>query len=231
MQKVLLIASLDDSELTNKAFSIINHKFEIIRVFRLNKNSPSIDSIKSEFVFNSEFQYLINFLSPKLLPKWLIDLPTIASINIHPGSFEYPGVGSASLSIYDSKSTYGVCAHYIDEKIDHGGIILEHTFKQPTNISCDMLFTLALSECLSLLKNLIDLLQETPKPRIIKEWARNAVTRAEFNSWMILSKDDNVAEIEKKVKALKHPKYDGPFIKVGDHIFKYVFSEQKSSTE
>jgi methionyl-tRNA formyltransferase len=228
MQKILLISSLDDAELTSKAIEIINQKFEIIQVFRFNKNSPKIDSIKSEFVFHSEFQYLINFLSPKILPKWLIDLPTLASINIHPGSFEYPGVGSASLSIYDSKSTYGVCAHYMDEKIDHGGIILEQTFKQPANISCDMLFKLALNECLLLLENLIVLLQDTPKPEVVKTWSRKAVTRAEFNSWMILSKDDDVSEIEKKVNALKHPIFDGPFIKVGRHIFKYKCTEQNS---
>ena len=231
MHKILLISSLDDVELTNKAIEIINQKFEIMQVFRFNKNSPKIDSIKSEFVFESEFQYLINFLSPKLLPKWLIDLPTIASINIHPGSFEYPGVGSASLSIYDSKSTYGVCAHYIDEKIDHGGIILERTFKQPINISCDMLFKLALSECLLLLEQLINLLQDTPKPRIIKVWSRGAITRAEFINWMTLSKDDDVSEIEKKINALKHPKFEGPFIKVGEHIFKYEYTVQNSSIQ
>ena len=221
MRKVALITSLDNSELSDEAIKILSKKFEIVKVFRFNRFSPKIDNVKKEFGPSLDIDYLINFLSPKYIPNWLIELPRISSINIHPGSFEYPGVGSASLSIFDSKSTYGVCAHYIDERFDSGGIILERTFVQPREITCDDLFNLALKECLLLLNDLVELLAVEEKPKIIKTWARKAVTRKEFNEWMTISINDQIFEIEKKIAALKHPRFDGPFIKIGNHRFKY----------
>jgi hypothetical protein len=72
-----------------------------------------------------------------------------------------------------------------------------------------------------LLEDLVDLLLISEKPKSINTWSRPAITRKEFNEWMTISNDDDLDFIERKIRAVRHPQFDGPFLKVGKHIFKY----------
>jgi hypothetical protein len=45
-------------------------------------------------------------------------------------------------------------------------------------------------------------------------WARPAISRAEFERWMTLTPDDSPDELRRKVRALRHSKFPGPFFAV-----------------
>lgn len=222
MKTCFVFTSLDNDELHEFAVNEIGRYFNIVGILRSNRNSKSISSRINEM---EEVDYIFNFLSPKILPKQVMGSAKICSINFHPGSYEYPGVGSASFSIFDGKKTYGVSAHLMEETIDSGSIICERFFDIPDNSSCDSLFSLALSECKPLLQDTLELLQLNSYPDKTRSWSRPAVTRAEFEDWLTLLDVDSTKEIEQKIVAAAHPVFPGPYIKVGSHIFTYLKTE------
>jgi len=217
----ILLTSKDTEFLAQYATKALSEFFDVKVVYRLNRDSPSLNRLQGEIGELGQFDYLFNFLSPKLIPKWLLDASNIAAINFHPASYEYPGVGSAAYSIFDERDVYGVSAHYMTELIDDGGIIAEKFFKQDASMGPSELFESALTHCCLLLHDVIELLLEVDRPEVIRKWARPAITRAEFKDWMLIKDDDTKVTISKKVLALNHPIYPGPFIKVDDYLFSY----------
>jgi methionyl-tRNA formyltransferase len=107
------------------------------------------------------------------------------------------------------------------EKIDEGGIIAERYFKQNPEWTCAELFENALKECCSLLTDVINLLIQNANPPVIRIWSRSPVTRREFESWMIIKDDESSDVVDRKIKALNHPVFPGPFVKKNGHLFSY----------
>jgi methionyl-tRNA formyltransferase len=222
MDSCLLFVSADTAFLQIEAQEIISKKFNIKNCWKLNRNSPSINSLESEITALGEVDYIFNFLSPKIFPKWLLEQVRYAAINFHPASFEYPGIGSASYSLFDKKNSYGVSAHYMTNEIDEGGIIAERYFEQNPYSDCDTLFSRALNECPLLLSDVINLLEKEKLPPVIRQWAKKATTRQEFNEWMTLLITESNQNWDNKIFSLQHPVYQGPFIKIGEHTFTYM---------
>ena len=223
MKTCILLTSKDTEYLSQYAEASVKKMFTVVLHKKFNRESASISNLLSSKV--KEVDYLFNFLSPKKVPEAILEKVNIAAFNIHPGSHDYPGVGSASLSLYDRRKKFGVSAHYMNKEIDAGGIVVQRFFRQDNNQSCDQLFSRALEECCPLLDDLLTLLQKTPRPPIIKKWTRKATSRKDFNNWMVLNHNDDQTEIDRKIKALIHPRLPGPYIKLGKHVFKYESSE------
>lgn len=45
------------------------------------------------------------------------------SINFHPGSSKYPGIGCTNFAIYNREEEFGVTAHIMEPKVDSGTIV------------------------------------------------------------------------------------------------------------
>ena len=71
-----------------------------------------------------EVDYLFNFMSPKKVPKSVLENIKKYAINFHPACPKYPGVGSASYAIYNQDKNYGVTAHLMTENFDEGKIFM-----------------------------------------------------------------------------------------------------------
>lgn len=63
----------------------------------------------------------------KIIPKSILDLPTLGSINIH-GSLlpEYRGASPIHAAILDGRSTTGITIMSMDEQMDHGHMLIKH---------------------------------------------------------------------------------------------------------
>ena len=223
--KCLLITSLDTDWLSEFSIKAITKEMEIIKVLRLNRESASIDSMRSDLQVLPDFDYLINFLSPKKIPEWLLAKSAIAAINFHPGSNDYPGVGSASLSIYDQKEFFGVTAHLMNNTIDSGQIISQRFFRQEIHFTCEELFTRALKECCSLLIDVLDLISKGQALTEVAKWTRSPTTREEFSNWLIITSLPPSSEVDRKVQSSRHTAFPGPYIKIGTHLFSYSSTE------
>jgi len=223
--KCLLITTLDTDWLSEFAIYAIEKEIEILKVLRCNRDSPSLNSLRNELQDLPDFDYLFNFLSPKLVPSWLLAKSTTAAINFHPGSNEYPGIGSASLSIYDQKELFGVTAHLMNSTIDTGQIIAQRFFPQDAEILCEELFTRALKECCDLLVDVLDLIIKNQELTGVATWTRPPMTRKEFNKWLLITTLPSSSEVNRKVQSCQHPTFAGPNIKIGTHVFSYSYTE------
>ena len=125
---------------------------------------------------------LLNYLSAPKVPGAELHKFEMA-INFHPAPPEYPGVGSASLALYDKRTEHGVTAHLMDAEYDHGSILWVRRFKIDPRWGYRQLWVRSLEESLIQFKEVVDLLA-TPEfflvPLSHEHWARKSYTRAEF---------------------------------------------------
>ncbi len=122
--------------------------------------------------------YLLNFLSAPFVESFQRQNYRVA-INFHPAPPEYPGVGSASLALYDRRTTHGVTAHLMTNDYDSGTILRVRRF--PIVSGYRALFERSLDEALELFKELVwDIAEGHPLRQSIEQWSRGPYTRAEF---------------------------------------------------
>ena len=120
---------------------------------------------------------LLNFLSaPKVTDLGKFRL----AINFHPAPPEYPGVGSATLALYDKRTEHGVTAHLMTPKYDDGIILRVRRFPITTTHPRE-LFARALDESLVLFREVVlAIAKGEPLRTTNEEWTRKAYTRREF---------------------------------------------------
>lgn len=121
---------------------------------------------------------LLNFLSAPKVPSGEREKFGEA-INFHPAPPEYPGVGSASLAIYDQRTEHGVTAHLMEDQFDTGLILAVRRFpiQQRGYVA---LWNRSLDECLKLFQDVVRDVSRGVVPVSEERWARRAYTRKEF---------------------------------------------------
>src|SRR5688572_4134316 len=126
--------------------------------------------------------YLLNFLSAPYVPKKDLD-KFWETINFHPGPPQYPGVGAASLALYDRRKTFGVTAHRMNQQYDSGTILRVRTFDIDPSWGYRTLWDRALKECLALFIDVCSVIASDGQLRTYwGGWSRQAMTRPEFES-------------------------------------------------
>lgn len=119
--------------------------------FNLKKISKKIIFIKSN-INNSkkintklkklkkfEFDYLICFRSFQIIKEEVLKKIKFFSINFHPGTPKYRGIGCANFAIFNKEKKYGCTCHLIDEKVDSGKILDVKYFKLKKNIDINIM--------------------------------------------------------------------------------------------
>ena len=162
-------------------------------------------------------RYVFNFLSPRILRQPILSRETV---NFHPASPDYPGVGSASMALFDDVPVFGATAHRMEDEPDTGDILLVERFPVQTDDNCETLSQRAEESCLNLLREMAKNISEhgalpDPSP---ERWSRKPVTRKDFNEWLVLD-TENTEAFERKIRCARHSKYPGPYVIVHGHKF------------
>lgn len=103
---------------------------ELIRL-HFSKSEILFGQIDDPFpahIYGIEFDYVISYISPWIVPKQVLDYTKIAAINLHPGPPEYPGIGCTKLAIYNNEKEFGITVHHMEDKPDSGDIITVERF-------------------------------------------------------------------------------------------------------
>ena len=159
--------------------------------------------------------YIVSYLSPWIVPGRLLERPSKASINFHPGSPEYPGIGCTNQAIYVGAEVFGVTCHYMAESVDSGEIIYVKRFpliKEDTVYSLTQRcygFILAMFYEIMLL---IHAGEELPRSEEV--WERKPFTRRELNELCRITPDMPVEEIRRRVRAVTFPDAPGAFVEL-----------------
>ena len=119
--KILFLKRKNDF-FSKKIISELKKKSRSLRVITTDGRNIKIN-------LNTKFDFIFSFRSHYILKKKLLNNVNYGAINFHPGPPEYRGIGCVNYALYDNSENYGVTAHLIDEKIDHGKIINIKKFK------------------------------------------------------------------------------------------------------
>ena len=145
--KILLLTNKDSKQ---KIFGVLKKIFSNAEITIKMFSKPGLNA---NFKFRKNyFDYIFNFRSFLILNSKNLSSANLACINFHPAPPKYRGRGGINYAIYNNEKKYGVTAHIMEKKIDHGPILLVKYFKIPKNPTVEKLFNLT-SKNLYLLAN------------------------------------------------------------------------------
>jgi methionyl-tRNA formyltransferase len=218
---VLLVA--DDPKIFLRAEARVGDLFDALWISRHARSDSVVPSALRAIMRSQRPDYLFSLLSPVIVPPELLDNAAVACINFHPAPPEYPGVGACSYALYDDATSFGVTAHLMSARVDSGAILAVKRFPVRGDDRCNELSARAREACVDLFMELLPQLAESGLPvQSTERWAKPAVTTSEFLEWMTLDPGCDSQELERIVRAVRHPDLPGPYMAVHEHLFVYA---------
>jgi methionyl-tRNA formyltransferase len=192
----------------------------------LNIYFGNINSKFPKDIINLEYDFLISYLSPWIIPEHILSKAKLGAINFHPGPPDYPGIGCFNFALYDNVASYGVTCHFMEKKVDTGKIIAVRRFKIYSQDTVSTLAEKSYTHMSTLFYDIIDKIcsgeQINFDPN--EQWKQRPRTRKELNSLCEINIDMKPEELSKRIRATVFPNMPGPKICLHNHIFNYSHS-------
>ena len=206
-----VLLTTDAPRLAEASERLVRRLFDVVHCSRHARSERVVPSEAREAAQGCDV--LLNYLSPMILPAPMLAGVAVEAINIHPAPPDWPGVGSASYALFHGDREFGVTAHRMTAQIDAGAIVRVDRFPIYPDETCESLHARALQRTYPLFIWVCETLAREGRLYPSGQgWARPAITRAEFDAWMTLSVFDSADDIQKKVRALQHSRFPGPFV-------------------
>lgn len=163
--------------------------------------------------------YIISYLSPWIIPGYLLNRSKMAAINFHPASPEYPGIGCNNFALYDGADSYGVTCHYMNDTVDTGTIIATKKFPILHTDNVASLLTRTYDFQLVLFYEIIEfILKDKSLPESCEKWTRKPYTRCQLDELALIDASMNKNEIQKRIRATSFKNYQ-PCMNIGGYKF------------
>ena len=167
-----------------------------------------------------EGDVIISYLSRWIVPASMLDRSAV-SINFHPATPEYPGIGCVNFALYDAAPTFGATCHVMAPQVDAGPVIAVRRFAVDPHDDVASLLQRTYAAMFDLFAEITDLLVKgSALPRSSETWTRRAYTRKEFEALMELRCDMTEAEVERRIRATSYGSYQ-PWIELHGKRFVY----------
>lgn len=174
-----------------------------------------------ELVRNENIDYIFSFLNPVIVPDYVLREVRLP-INFHPAPPRWPGLGAPAYALYHGEPEFGVTAHFMEPLVDSGEILRVNRFPILSTDTQDTLLSRARAHSLILFFEVLTELSQRGFVKAIGErWERSPISKRAFLEWMTMSTVDTHDEVERKIKACRHPNLPGPFMRVHGHLFSY----------
>jgi len=187
--KILLLVN-KEKKFSNQIINITKKKFKNSKI--LDHNEP-LDESKS-------YDYVLSYLSKKILKKKFLQSTKQYNINFHPGNSKYPGIGCFNFALYNNEKNYGVTAHIMSEKVDTGKIIAERKFKIKKNFNVKMISERSYLEMFKLYKEILYMIKNNEVKFSSIEWKRKPYQRSDLNNLSKINFNDTKLTILKKIR-------------------------------
>jgi len=215
-----LLLTSDHAELASAAEAHAAACFDIRHASAHARNERGFPAAVRGLALSGSIDFLLNYLSPLIVPADVLAAIRRDSVNVHPAPPEWPGVGAASYALYANDATFGVTVHRMAVEVDSGEILKVVRFPIRPDDGCDTLWDRALETSLTVFRETCDQLARdggmTPSG---DRWARRATTRKEFERWMTISPAESPDEIARKVREMGHRRFPGPFVELAGFRF------------
>lgn len=211
----ILFLRKKDNEYAQRAEDFVRKYFRDPLIFSGSRN----DKLPAN-VLNWKGDLLVSFISSWIYPEQLLSNASVAAINFHPGSPDYPGTGCTNFAIYDGVKEYGITCHYMNGTVDSGKIIVVKKFQVDEK---DTVYSLTqncyklIEECFYEIMNLV--LEGKELPVTNETWKRKPFTRKQLDELCHIRPEMSEEEIKKRIKATTY-KTPWAFTKIGNHVFK-----------
>lgn len=218
MLKVLLLAKKEDTY-SNRAYS-----FLVDKGFYVEFYSGEWGDILPLTAFKWDGDIIISYLSRWVVPKELLLKAKLYCINFHPAPPKYRGYGGFNFALYNNDDEYGVTCHFMDEKIDSGGIIQVKRFTINQHDNLDSLITKSYEKMFEMFKDVVVLIQSNSESIQIvlnEKWDEKVYKRTNLNSLMKITLDMSKEEVLRRVRATSYLQY-GPTLDFHGISFKYI---------
>jgi len=175
-----------------------------------------------ESVAIDNYDIIISYISPWIIPKIVLQKTKKWNINFHPGPPEYPGIGCFNFAIFDSAQQFGATAHVMDATVDTGKIIGVKRFSISENETVESLSVKTYKAQLALFKKIIQYIFSYDRlPRCDEKWRRKPFKRSELEKLANIYPNMSKKEIEERIRATYFPGKPAPFIELYGHRFEY----------
>ena len=198
-----------------EAIEFTKNKINEIDVFHGKATDPFPPEVKHQ-----NYDLLISYISPWIVPKAVLNQTKKWNINFHPGSTEYPGIGCFNFAIYNSAKEFGTTAHIMESTVDTGEIIGVKRFSMTEEDTVESLSQNTYSVLLSLYKDIISyIVANDSLPHCAENWKRKPYKRSELEDLATINTNMVEQEIEKRIRATYYPGKPAPFIVINGQKF------------
>ena len=205
------------------------YSLEIYRLLKLNFKlvKPIWSKTYNEKVdFNNleKCDYIFCFRSYFILKKKTLNKAKIAAINFHPSTPEYRGVGGVNYAIFNKSKYFGVTAHLMDEKIDHGKIFDVVKFKINKDYLINDLLEKTHYEQFKQAKRIIESISSDEnflKEKIKQNkfsWSKKISNLKKLNNFYKIKKNDSKKTIQRKINSTVYKNFL-PYIMINGQKF------------
>ncbi len=179
-----------------------------------------------EYVKNWQGDYVISYLSRWVVPEYLLERAQKASINFHPASPEYPGIGCNNFALYEGAKEYGVTCHHMASKVDTGKIIAVKRFPIFAEDNVETILKRTYEHQISLFFEIVTIMaQGLALPVSPETWTRPPFTRKQFDDLFRITIEMDEAEVARRIRAVSY-KHFQPFIEIHGKRFEYKSVDQ-----
>lgn len=206
-----------EKPLAKSAAELLTQHFPEARIVFGKGNDPFPKEL-----FDLQFDYIISYISPWIVPGALLEQVRTATVNLHPGPLNYPGIGCTNFAIYNQEKEFGITAHYMLPKVDKGKIIMVKRFPLFTNDTVWSLSQRCYAYIYTTFVELFEyLLRGEPFPVSGETWQREPYTRTQLNDLCRITPDMPDEEIKRRIRATEYPNMPGAYLTLADNVFVY----------
>ena len=146
---------------------------------------------------------LISFVTPVIVPGYILAQLGFGAYNFHPGPPHYPGWMPSHFAIYDCAKEFGATAHVMVKRVDAGPIVAVDLFDVPQNASVTGLEQMAYARLARLFWNLgAELANEREAlPELPIHWRGPKCTKRRFTELCNIPADISPDELERRLHA------------------------------
>lgn len=155
---------------------------------------------------------ILSFLSPWIITADLLGKSPL-SLNFHPASCDYPGIGCYNFALYEQATRYGSVCHHMLPKVDTGAIVDEVLFAVHPQDTVEQLKFRTMVAMLAQFQAILSKVHTGETlPTHSRQWTRRPFTRKELNALCEITPDMSDKEKQLRIRATTYPRSPGPYL-------------------
>lgn len=210
--RILLLASKGDE--ANRIANFCRVAFDDVEAHHGDWNEP-LPEVCSFW----RGDLVVSYCSRWIVPGYLLDRASLASINFHPGPPEHPGVGGLNWALYNGETSFGVTCHHMVPKVDAGPIVSVRRFPVFRSDTVATLFARTHANLETLAYDTLGAIANGESiQRSNITWSGTTRTRRELNDLSEVRIDMPASEASRRIRATAFGPWK-PSLRIGNHTF------------